>query len=126
MSDRLGVGSFPVRVAPVTGLPLSRLKKRLDVMEREVQHLATAVKDMKNGVARNDNRLLTSGVMNSRNWSLSIVMSHCYVQNLLGAGSNTGSGFAGQLTPWAALQSKSMFQNAAMFGTEDGERDRTP
>jgi hypothetical protein len=43
-----------------------RLKARLDVMEREVEHMRTAVRDMKNALARRDNRLLTSGVMNSR------------------------------------------------------------
>ena len=124
MADRLGVTHFPVNVTPVRGAALAKLKNRLDVMEREAEHLRTAIKDMKNGLARNDNRLLTSGVMNSRNWTLSVVMSHCYIQNLLGAGSRTGSGWQGQLTPWAAFQGKTLFLKAAEAGIEDGERDR--
>jgi hypothetical protein len=123
MADILGIGSFPVKVTPVKGLALSRLKSRLDVMEREAHHLLTAVRDMKNGLARNDNRLTTSGVMNSRNWALSVVMSHCYVQNLLGADSHGGSGFAGYLTPSASVQSRTLFQRAAELGTDDGVRD---
>lgn len=124
MADRLGITNYPVNVTPVAGAARSKLMSRLDVMEREVEHLRTAVKDMKNGLARNDSRLLTGGVMTSRNWTLSIVMSHCYIQNLLGAGSNTGSGWAGQFTPWAALQSRTLFLKAAEAGISDGERDR--
>src|SRR5437867_9756705 len=84
MADRIGVTKYPVSVSFVGGLALTHLKARLDVMEREVRHLTTAVADMKNAVQRNDQRLLASGVMNSRNWTLSLVMSHCYIQTLLG------------------------------------------
>lgn len=125
MADRIGVLKFPVRVSPVGGNARLQLRKRLDVMEREAQHLVTAIKDMKNGLDRSDNRLLTSGVMNSRNWTLSLVMSHCYVQNLLGEGSNGSSGFPGMLSPSASYQSLVLFERAAKAGTEDGYRDRT-
>ncbi len=82
MADRLGITNYPVNVTPVGGAALSKLRNRLAVMEREVEHLRTAVKDMQNGVARADNRLLTSGVMNSRNWTLSVVMSLLLKSNL--------------------------------------------
>jgi hypothetical protein len=78
-----------------------KLKSRLDVMERELNHLRTAIHDMRNAINRVDQRLLTSGVMNSRNWSLSVVMSHCYAQSLLGAGAPGSSGFPGMATPSA-------------------------
>jgi hypothetical protein len=77
---------------------------------------------MKNGLARNDNRLLTSGVMNSRNWTLSAVMSHCYVQNLLGADA-TGGIFAGQVTS-PTIQGLTLFRLAVLAGVDDGARDR--
>lgn len=124
MADRIGVLKYPVKVTPVSGTALVQLRKRLDVMEREAEHLRIAVKDMKNGLSRNDNRLLTSGVMNSRNWSLSVVMSHCYVQNLLGADSHGSSGTPGMLTPSASFQGEILFQRAAKAGIEDGYRDR--
>jgi hypothetical protein len=65
MADRIGVLKYPVSVTPVGGVALTRLKQRLDIMEREVNHLKTAVADMKAGLNRGG--LLTSGVMNSRN-----------------------------------------------------------
>lgn len=124
MADRIGVLKYPVRVTPVGGSARLQLRKRLDIMEREAQHLITAIKDMKNGLDRSDNRLLTSGLMNSRNWALSVVMSHCYAQNLLGADSASSSGFPGMATPSASFQAEILFQRAAKAGIEDGVRDR--
>jgi hypothetical protein len=92
-------------------------------MEREIEHMRTAVRDMKNALARNDNRLLTSGVMNSRNWTLSAAMSHCYVQNLLGA--DSGVGMSAWHTTSPVVQNLTMFRLAVLAGNDDGERDRT-
>ena len=125
MADRIGVTKYPVSVTPVSGVPLTRLKQRLDVMEREVNHLRTAVADMKNGINRGDNRLLTSGVMNSRNWALSVVMSHTYIQSILGGGAPNSSGFPGQATPLPWFQAEILFARAGKAGAEDGTRDRT-
>ena len=125
MADRIGVLKYPVSVTPVSGVPLTRLKQRLDVMEREVNHLRTAVADMKNGLNRGDNRLLTSGVMNSRNWALSVVMSHTYIQCILGGGATGSSGFPGQATPMPSFQAEILFARAGKAGAEDGTRDRT-
>ena len=124
MADRIGVTKYPVSVSFVGALALTHLKTRLDVMEREVRHLATAVADMKNAVQRNDQRLLASGVMNSRNWTLSLVISHCYIQTLLGGNAPGSSGFAGQATPMPTIQSGILFNRAANAGVEDGVRDR--
>ena len=122
MTDRLGVNKYPVNVTPVSGAVLVRLKQRLDVMEREARHLMTAVADMKNGLARNDQTLLTGGVMNSRNWTLSVVMSHCYIQAILGknAGSSATPGMATTL-PW--FQAETLFARASKAGNDDGARD---
>jgi hypothetical protein len=124
MTDRIGVTKYPVSVAPVAGVALTRLKSRLDIMERELNHLRIAIADMRNGINRGDNRLLTSGVMNSRNWALSLAMSHCYIQTILGEGVSRSSGFPGQATPLPEFQSETLFARAGRAGAEDGARDR--
>ena len=93
-------------------------------MEREARHPATAVDDIKNAIQRNDQRLLASGVMNSRNWTLSVVMSHCYIQTLPGGNAPGSSGFAGQATPLPTIQLDLLFPRAVKAGVEDGARDR--
>jgi hypothetical protein len=123
MVDRLGVLKYPVNVSPVSGAALAKLKQRLDTMEREVHHLQIAVGNMKKALARGDNRLLTDGVMDSRNWTLSVVMSHCYVQTILGANAGS-SGFPGMATTIPTIQSEILFPRAVQAGCEDGKRDR--
>ncbi len=122
MIDRLGVTKFPVNVTPVSGAALVRLKQRLDVMEREARHLMTAVADMKNGLARNDQTLLTGGVMNSRNWTLSVVMSHCYIQAILGKNAGA-SATPGMSTTYPWIQADLLFARASKAGNDDGARD---
>jgi hypothetical protein len=126
MADPLNVTHWPVYVNPVSGGALAKLKNRLDIMEREIAHLRTAVIDMRNGIKRGDSRLLTGGVMNSRNWALSVVMSHCYVQTILGEGAPGSSGFKGQgmMTPLPQYQSETLFQRAGKIGAAEGFRDR--
>lgn len=124
MTDRIGVTSHPVNVTPVDGVPLLRLKGRLDTMERELDHLRTAIADMRNGINSQSSRLLTSGVMNSRNWTLSLAMSHCYIQHLLGSKAPQKSGFAGQSTPDPTKQLETLFMNAVRAAAWDGMRDR--
>ena len=116
--DRVGVLRYPVEVNLVGGAALQNVRNRVNTMEREVRHLATAVADIRNALSRNDSRLLASGVMNSRNWTLSCVMSHCYIQGILlpfaGAakpGPWAGSGPYAQFDLWAT---------AASIGANDG------
>lgn len=123
MTDRIGVLKYPVNVTPVAGLPKDRLMRRLEIMEREIDHLKTAVADMRHGLLRSDSRLLTSGVMNSRNWTLSVVMSHCYAQAILGAGAGP-AGTPGMATTIPSAQAAILFPRAAQAGVEDGTRDR--
>jgi hypothetical protein len=124
MTDRIGVLKYPVSVTPVSGNALVKLKSRIDLMERELNHLRTAIHDMRNGISRGDNRLLTSGVMNSRNWTLSVVMSHSYIQSILGSGAPGSSGFPGQATPLPGFQAETLYRRASVAGYEDGARDR--
>ena len=124
MSDPLNVGRWPVSVTPVKGAALAKLKARLEVLEREAQHVQIAARDMLNGLARNDTKLLTSGIMNGRNWALSVCMSQCYIQNILGKDAPGSSGFAGQLSPMPSLQSITLYGRAAKLGVDLGTQDR--
>jgi hypothetical protein len=89
--------------------------------------LRTAAQDMRNGLLRNDSRLLTSGVMNARNWALSVAVSQSYIQNILGSNAPGSSGFTGQgqLSPMPYIQSTTLYGRAAKLGAEEGQRDRT-
>jgi hypothetical protein len=77
--------------------------------------------DMRNGVAARNSRLLTSGVMNSRNWALSVTISHCYIQSLLGANPGTISGNNDLI---ARFQLYDLFQRAAELGANDALNTR--
>lgn len=116
MSDRLGILNHPVTVTPVSGDALNDLKRHLDMLEADIQHMLTAVKDMRNGINGKNNRLLTSGVMNSRNWTLSAVVSHCYIQFLLGA--NPGQQYGNSFRV-ARFHIYDMFKRAAEMGADD-------
>lgn len=120
--DRIGVLLYPVSVTPVSGVAKTRLMQRIVLLEREIEHMRTAVRDMRNGANMDDSRLLTSGVMNSRNWTLSAVMSHFYIQSLLGgnAGHST-PGFA-TTAPW--FQADLLPSRAGKAGAQDGLRAR--
>ena len=91
------------------------------MLEADIQHMLTAVKDMRNGINANNSRLLTSGVMNSRNWTLSAVVSHCYIQFLLGA--NPGQRYSDN-TAVARFHIYEMFKRAAEMGTNDALETR--
>jgi hypothetical protein len=121
MKDRLHVVQYPVSVTPVQGAALDDLKKHLLVMEAELGHLVTAVRDMKNGISTNSSRLLTGGVMNSRNWAASVVMSHCYVQSLLGA--NAGDNAANDHIV-SRFHLYDLFKRAAEMGVNDAIETR--
>jgi len=114
MLDRLGVTHYAVNVTPVSGRALDDLKDRVRVMNREVRHLMMATSRIENGI--NNSRSLTDGVMDSRNWTLSIVMSHCYIQSLLGANPGRQAGDSYLL---AKFQLYNMFKKAAETGASD-------
>jgi hypothetical protein len=123
MEDRLGVTRYPVSVTPVAGQAQRKLLARLDLMERELAHIQTAIRDMKLAVRQGSSSLLARAVMNSRNWVLSLVISHSYIQMILGA--NAGSpGFPGAATTLPGFQLDLLFGRAAKAGVEDGLRDR--
>jgi len=89
-------------------------------MERELKHLHTAIIDMRNAVrSGRPGAPLASAIMNSRNWLLSVLMSHTYVQDML---RGDGTGLSGASFP--ALQLDVLTPRAIKAGLEDAKRDR--
>jgi hypothetical protein len=121
MLDRIGVAHYPVNVTPVSGAALNELIGRLHTMQMEVQHLGRAVVNMTNGAKGGNSRTLTDAVMDSRNWTLSAVMSHCFIQSLLGA----EPGQQATDDPYIArFQLLDLFSKAGMTGANDGIETR--
>ena len=114
MKDRIGITSYPVNVTPVSGAALTSLRARIDVMEREARQLLMAVTHMKTAINASGNSAgLASCVMDSRNWTLSVAMSHCYIQSMLGA-----------KTSYALpIALRGLYDNAVDAGIEDASKD---
>ena len=84
--DRVGVTRQPVAVVPVGGALQQKVLARLDVMERELRHVQAAITNLRSAVrSGRPGAPLASALMNSRNWVLSILMSHTYVHRMVGA-----------------------------------------
>lgn len=120
MSDRLGINRYAVQVLPPKPAIKGPALQRLDVLEREAEHLALAARQMRNGIMTNQNRLLTDGMLNSRNWMLSVVMSHLFLQAALEPPYGSSQTSPGSLDPHAFIVAKILTQRAADAGLKDG------
>jgi hypothetical protein len=125
-ADRLGVRGLAVSVVPLTGAPQQKVLDRLDVMERELKHVHTAIKDMRNAVRQaRPGAPLASAVMNSRNWVVSVLMSHAYVQQMLAATVSVRGPGTVTVGPGAqGLWLKSLAERAVEAGMDDAQKDR--
>lgn len=121
MSDRLGVNREPysvIHVTPVTGAALIDMNQQLNKLEKEIGHMLTAVRDIRNGLAQRDGPKLAGGVRNCRNWAASAVVALCYVETVLGADGHRHK-YANSI-PMAKFYLSELFRNAAKLGTDDG------
>jgi hypothetical protein len=85
-------------------------------MEREARQLLMAVTRIKTAISASGNRAgLANCVMDSRNWTLSVAMSHCYVECMLGANSSYA----------LPMVFRFLFENAVDAGVGDGSKDLT-
>jgi hypothetical protein len=111
--DRVGVRNFAVKVERSHPLLEKAVLERLDVMLRELQHAQNAVLRLKALLPQRSasTASLAHAVMDSRNWVVSAVMSHAYVQAML----------AGD-TPPARDQVEKLAARAASLGEMDGAR----
>ena len=119
MVDRIGVRTYAVNVTPVSGPALRKLLARADLMEREIKHLQLAIKHIRIAAQQPQTTTgspLASAVMDSRNWMLSVVMSHAYIQFMLGK--NAG----GNAVPYFLAMLATRAVNA---GADDAEKDRS-
>ena len=137
MTDRLGISDYPVPVTSVTGFARQKLLARLDVMQRELRHQETAIATIRRltmgmpqssgfmvaaVAALTDMKSLTDGVTNSRNWTLSLAMSHCYIQTALFPQSPDILSALGLTKP--SNQLRTLFGRAVDAGVADGDRDQ--
>ena len=84
MSDRIDVRKYPVDVSPPSPENRKKLLRRLDLMNRELAHAQMAVSQLRNALQHpGSTKPLADGVMNSRNWVLSLVISHAFIQMVL-------------------------------------------
>jgi hypothetical protein len=58
---------------------------RLDIMQREMKHIQVAMTALKHALLaeKPSSRPLADATMNSRNWVLSVAMSHAFIQAML-------------------------------------------
>ena len=115
MADPLSVHLYPVVVAPPTGNAKHMVVPKIREMSSELQHLQSAVSRMQHAVISGDSRTLVSAVMDSRNWALSLVESHCYIQRAL----YSGGGASGASHPGGQCQL--LFNRAVKAGVERAE-----
>jgi len=120
MVDRLGVRLYKVDVTPVTGRAQQKVLEKLDLMEREIQHLQLAMNHVRQAVRQPSSQThapLADAVMDLRNWMLSVVMSESYVQYMFGASfanANASPYYLGMLA-----------SRAVKAGADDADRDRS-
>jgi hypothetical protein len=112
--DRIGVGKYSVRVEREHPALEAEVMKRLDVMQRELNHLQHAITRMKAWLPQRTNQghALVEAVMDSRNWTVSLVMSHAFIQGML----------AGLKAP-APDQVEKLAARAAQLGLQDAARN---
>jgi hypothetical protein len=116
MKDPIGVGKYSVTVAPPSPGNRKKLLQRLDVMTRELAHAQMAVAQLRHALQHSGStRPLADGIMNSRNWVLSLVISHSFIQTML---DNENPYFS-----MAAIQTRMMAGNAAQEGMEQARRE---
>ncbi len=111
--DRIGVRNFAVRVERAHPQLEKKVLERLEVMQKELQHVQNAILRLKSLLPQRSapTTALANAVMDSRNWVVSVVMSHAYVQAIL----------AGD-TPPSRDQVEKLAARAASLGEGDGSR----
>ena len=85
MKDVIGVTRYKVKVAPQSQGNRQKLLRRLDTMNKELMHMQMAVSQLRHALQNpaSTTRPLADGILNSRNWVLSLMMSHAFIQAML-------------------------------------------
>ena len=85
MGGRVEVWKYPVSASPPSPENRKKLLRRLDVMNRELAHAQMAVSQLRNALQhpQHPGSTLAEGLLNSRNWVLSLLISHAFIQMVL-------------------------------------------
>jgi len=117
MTDILGVARYKVKVSPQPVGNRKKLLRRLETMNRELAHTQMAVSQLRNALQNpaSTTRPLADGIMNSRNWVLSLMMSHAFIQAML---DNEDPYLSIQL-----VQTRMMAANAVQAGMDEARNE---
>src|SRR3954469_11443680 len=116
MIGRLEVRKYDVKVSPPSAENRKKLLQRLDVMTRELAHAQMAVSQLRNALQHpGSTKPLADGIMNSRNWVLSLVISHSFIQTML---DNENPYYS-----IPCIQTRMMAGNAAQEGMEQARKE---
>ena len=117
--DPISIRLYPVAVSIPAGPTKQKVLKKLEEMQREIDHIRTALAETKRAVATGDSRALASGVMDTRNWTISLAESQGYLQSVLRP--PPGSDYSGSS---GAYFVDMLFSRAVKLGIQRGEQDR--
>ena len=83
--DYIGLLQVAVSVSPKTPAIQKKVLLRLDVMQRELHYVQFAIAALKAELSKPSpsSTPIADAVMNSRNWALSVAMSHAYIHSML-------------------------------------------
>jgi hypothetical protein len=98
--DTIGVRQVQIAVSPKTAEIRKKVLARLAIMQREVLNVQRAVSALQAALspAQPISRPIADAVMNSRNWSISVAMSHAWIQAMLSE-LQPGASVAGNYQP---------------------------
>src|SRR5207253_11346403 len=84
-TDYIGVTQVPVSVSPKTPAIRKKVLARLDVMQREMAYVQSAMHRLRAALnaPQASSKPLGDAVMDARNWTISVAMSHAYIQSML-------------------------------------------
>jgi hypothetical protein len=116
MSGQIDVRRYPVKVSPQSPGNQKKLLRRLEVMSKELAHTQMAVSQLRNALQHpGSTKPLADGLLNSRNWVLSLVISHAFIQTMLD-----------NENPWTsmpAIQTRMMAAQAVQEGMDQARKE---
>jgi hypothetical protein len=113
--DKLGVRNYPVSAYCPSQEARQKVLKRLGVMQKELEHTQRAIAKLTHELqhpAPASTNSLGDRIMDSRNWVLSLIMSHSYIQRVLEPDRTMGA-----LCP---IQTRMLMGKAADEGYREG------
>ena len=97
----IGLSQVPISVSAKTPAIRKKVLARLDVMQRELERVQMSIAALRHALAapQPSSRPIADAIMNSRNWSLSVAMSHAWIHSMLSTFYKPGVAVAGNYLP---------------------------